>query len=88
MTQPAVQLTFPCPSCGHHLNLQGFAATGPCPTCSIPITVNVRVTVGATPSGAESPVQRITPVGETDEPQLKYDERRFRPVLRMPGETP
>ena len=86
MTPTGVQLSFPCPSCGHHLNLQGFAASGPCPTCGVPITVNVTVTVGLTASEPKPLVQRITPVSESCESQLKYDERRFRPVLRMPGE--
>jgi len=33
MSQPAFQLTFPCPGCGHPLTLHHTPATGPCPHC-------------------------------------------------------
>ena len=74
MIPPSVQLTFPCPACGHHLTLRTVQASGPCPTCETTLTVSLAVTTGDQDATGGLPT-----------PPLKFDERRFRPVFRPPS---
>lgn len=77
MFDSAVQLTFPCPSCGGFLTLRTFKATGPCPSCKTVLNVDLSVK----PASADQGVPSLIPL---DASGKKFDERRFRPVTQSP----
>jgi hypothetical protein len=77
MFDSAVQLTFPCPSCGGFLTLRSFKATGPCPSCKTVLDVDLSVK----PNSADHSVPYLIPL---DASGKKFDARRFRPVTQSP----
>lgn len=66
----AVQLTFPCPSCGGFVTLRTFRGHGPCPVCQTKLSVELNVTA----------VVEHTPEEAPHSPKKCFNNRRFRPA--------
>ncbi len=77
MLNSAVQLTFPCPTCGGFVTSFTFRAAGPCPSCGTQLEVSLDV----------RPVSAALDEYAAPETGKKFDKRRFRPAVQ-PRQAP